>query len=216
VRLPDAVARRVLTHGSWAAGPLDSYERYEFLGDGVLDLALGEWLLERFPAAPPGELSRVKNQLRSDRFCAIVARREDLGARIVEQAGGEGPAQAAALRAAILADVTEAVLGATYLVLGWEEARAAAVEAFAPLLERALDPRRDPKSALQETAQRQGRSVRYDVVEISGPAHQQRFVVELAVGDTIRTRGEGSSRRAAEQRAARRGLAQLHEETPCG
>lgn len=209
----------MLTHASWADDPLASYERYEFLGDGVLDLALGEWLLERFPTAPPGELSRVKNQLRSDRFCAIVARREDVGALIVAQAtaGGHGHlAQAAALRPAVLADVTEAILGATYLALGWEEARAAAVEAFAPLLDRAVDPRRDPKSALQEAVQRQGRSVRYDVVEITGPPHQQRFVVELTIGDAIRTRGEGSSRRAAEQRAARRALALLREDAACG
>ena len=64
---------RALTHASWAASPGDSYERYELLGDAVLDLALGAFLLERFPLAAEGELSRIKNQLRSARFCAVVA-----------------------------------------------------------------------------------------------------------------------------------------------
>ncbi len=211
-RLPEDVRRRVLTHAAWAARPGDSNERYEFLGDGVLDLALGEWLFARFPEAQPGELSRVKNQLRSDRFCAIVARMEDLGLLIAASGAAQGAAERAAVIArspSALADVAEAVLGATYLELGWDEARAAAVEAFAPLVDRALDPRRDPKSALQEAVQRQGRSVRYETVEITGPPHQQVFRIALLLDGDVVAHGEGASRRAAEQRAARRALPAL-------
>ena len=202
----------MLTHSAWAASPGESYERYEFLGDGVLDLALGEWLFDRFPAAPPGELSRVKNQLRSDRFCAIVARLEDLGALMAEAGAALGAGERAAVISrspSALADLAEATLGAVYLELGWEEARAAAVEAFAPLGDRAGDPPRDPKSVLQETVQRQGRSVRYETVEITGPPHQQTFRVALAIDGEIVAHGEGPSRRAAEQRAARRALPHL-------
>ena len=144
---------RALTHASWAASPGDSYERYELLGDAVLDLALGAFLLERFPLAAEGELSRIKNQLRSARFCAVVARNEGLGDRMAALMVGtshEHGALRLAINRSVLADLTEAALGAIFLQQGWDEANAAAVEAFESLLEHALDPRVDPKTALQE------------------------------------------------------------------
>ena len=200
---------RALTHASWAASPGDSYERYELLGDAVLALSLSAFLLERFPDAPEGDISRIRNQLRSARFCAVVARLEGLGARMAEPLAGtpHGPAAAQlAANRSVLADLVESALGAVFLVDGWEAAHAAAVEAFAPLVDHAVDPRVDPKTALQEVLQRQGRRVAYEPMEETGPAHARRFRVTALVDGAPVAEGEGSSRRAAEQLAARRAL----------
>ncbi len=200
---------RALTHASWAASPGDSYERYELLGDAVLDLALGAYLLDRFPDGTQGEVSRIKNLIRSARFCAVVARNEQLGDRMRERVAQTKHATAArelSFNRSVLADLTEAALGAIFLEQGWESAREAVVEAFAPLVEHALDPRVDPKTALQECLQRQGRRVAYELVEVTGPAHARHYrAVAIIDGDTL-GEGEGVSRRAAEQAAARRAL----------
>jgi ribonuclease-3 len=210
--LADEPRTRALTHSSWAASPGDSYERYELLGDAVLVLALGAYLLERFPEAPEGELSRIKNQLRSARFCAVVARGERLGERMATLMEGTSHAQGAArlaLNRSVLADLTESALGAIFLEAGWNEANAAAVAAFAPLLEHAVDPRVDPKTALQELLQRQGRRVAYESVEETGPAHARHYRVVAIVDGDVYGEGEGTSRRSAEQHAARRALRAL-------
>jgi len=200
---------RALTHASWAASPGDSYERYELLGDAVLDLALGAFLLERFPLAAEGELSRIKNQLRSARFCAVVARNEGLGDRMAALMVGtshEHGAWRLSINRSVLADLTEAALGAIFLQQGWDEANAAAVDAFEPLLEHALDPRVDPKTALQELLQRQGRRVAYESVEETGPAHARHYRVVAIIDGDVHGEGEGASRRTAEQHAARRAM----------
>lgn len=175
----------------------------------MLDLALGAFLLARLPDAPEGELSRIKNQLRSARFCAVVARNERLGGRMAELMAGTAHEQGARqleLNRSVLADLTESALGAIFLEQGWEEASAAAVEAFAPLLAHALDPHVDPKTALQEVLQRRGRRVAYEAVEETGPAHARRYRVAATVDGDVLGEGEGASRRAAEQHAARRAL----------
>jgi len=210
--LPAEARSRALTHASCADEPQASYERDELLGDAVLDLALGALLIERLPEADQGELSRVKNQLRSRRFCAVVARNEGLGERMAVLAAGTPHADSALALSrsrSVLADLTESALGAIFLQAGWEEARGAAVAAFAPLLDHALDPRLDPKTRLQERLQRQGRRVAYDLVEETGPAHARHFRVEAVVDGRAVGTGEGHSRRAAEQVAARRALRAL-------
>ena len=185
------------------------------LGDAVLDLALGAYLLEFLPDAPEGELSRIKNQLRSARFCAVVARNERLGERMVALVVGtvhEDAAWRLGLNRSVLADLTESALGAIFLGRRWDEASAAAVEAFRPLFAHALDPRVDPKTALQEVLQRRGRRVAYESVEETGPAHARRFRVVAIVDGDVLGEGEGASRRSAEQHAARRALHALGEQ----
>ena len=184
------------------------------LGYAVLDLALGAFLLERFPTAAEGELSRIKNQLRSARFCAVVARNEGLGDRMAALMVGTAHEQGAwrlSINRSVLADLTEAALGAIFLKRGWDEAKTAAVEAFAPLLDHALDPRVDPKTALQELLQRQGRRVAYESVEETGPAHARHYRVVAIIDGDVLGEGEGASRRAAEQHAARRAMRVLEE-----
>ena len=175
----------------------------------MLDLALGAHLLERFPDAPEGEVSRIKNQLRSARFCAIVARVEGLGDRMAALVEGTPHAHGArvlALHRSVRADLVESALGAIFLVDGWEAARDAAIAAFAPLTAHAVDPQVDPKTALQEILQRQGRSVAYRPMEVTGPAHARRYTAAAVIDGEAVGVGEGPSRRVAEQRAARRAL----------
>ena len=186
----------------------------------MLDLALGAFLMAELPNAPEGEISRVKNQLRSGRFCAVVARNEGLGERMAALVAGT-PHERAGLTLmtsrGVLADLAESALGAIFLERGWEAARAAAVGAFAPLLPHAIDRRVDPKTALQEAGQRQGRRVAYDLVEETGPAHARHFRVHALLDGRVAGVGEGGSRRAAEQAAARRALRDLDGGEPaCG
>ena len=120
-----------------------------------------------------------------------------------------------AVNRSVLADLVESALGAIFLVDGWEAARTATVEAFAPLVGHALDVRIDPKTALQEVLQRQGRRVAYEPMEESGPAHALRFRVAAVVDGARVAEGEGGSRRAAEQHAARRALRALEGDGAC-
>ena len=181
----------------------------------MLDLALSAFLLERLPDAPEGEVSRIKNQLRSARFCAVVARTERLGDRMAELAAGtahEHIAARMAISRSVLADLAEAALGAIFLERGWEAARDATVGGFAPLVDHAVDPRVDPKTALQEILQRQGRRVAYEPMEETGPAHARHFRVAAVIDGEHAAEGEGASRRAAEQHAARRALRAFRED----
>lgn len=181
----------------------------------MLDLALGAHLLERFPDAPPGELSRIKNQVRSARFCSVVARVEGLGDRMAALTAGTAHAAAAerlSRNRSVLADLAESALGAIFLAFGWDVARDACVAAFAPLVDHALDPDVDPKTRLQEILQRQGRRVAYELVEETGPAHARRYRAAAIVDGDLLGEGEGASRRAAEQSAARRVLGVLERE----
>ncbi len=181
----------------------------------MLDLALGAHLMERFPDAPPGELSRIKNQVRSARFCSIVARTEGLGDRMAALTVGTAHAAAGvrlSRNRSVLADLAESALGAIFIAFGWEAARDACVAAFAPLVDHALDPAVDPKTRVQEILQRQGRRVAYEPVEETGPDHARRFRVAAIVDGDRLGEGEGPSRRAAEQSAARRVLGALERE----
>ncbi len=180
----------------------------------MLDLALTGHLLERFPEQGQGDLSRVRNQVRSARFCAVVARLEGLGDRLLAAAppGRRAAAARLAVSRPVLADLAESALGAIYLHDGWEAVRVATLDAFAPLVDHALDPRIDAKSALQESLQRQGRRVAYELVETTGPAHDRLFRVAAVIDGVALGEGEGGSRRVAEQLAARRALAALERE----
>lgn len=207
--------RQALTHSSYG---LPHNERLEFLGDGVLNCAIAALLCRRFPSVTEGDLSRLRANLVNQAALAEVAARLDLGTwlRLGEaelRGGGVG-------RPSILADALEAVWGAVYLDGGFEVALDAIERAFTPWLE-ALDPNapeKDPKTRLQEWLQ--GRRMAlplYQLQQVSGAAHQQHFEVDCTIAALqITTRGEGASRRAAEQMAAGRALAALPSEHHSG
>lgn len=202
-RFRDAeLLRQALTHRS--LGPKHN-ERLEFLGDGVLNCAIAGELFDRFPALPEGELSRLRASLVNQQTLFSLAQSLALGDALRL---GEGELKSGGFqRPSILADALEAIFGAVFLDGGFDSARETVRVLFEPLIA-SIDPKthgKDPKTLLQEYLQ--GRRLplpQYAVVSTRGEAHDQRFQVECVIADLdIRSLGEGTSRRAAEQDAAR-------------
>lgn len=202
--------RRALTHRSAAqeSGLPDDNERLEFLGDRVLGLIVADLLMARFPEESEGDLSLRHAALVRRDTLARVAREAAIGgalllSRTEEDGGGrENPA--------LLADVCEAVIGALYVDGGLEAARRFVEGWWPALIDEDMRPPQDAKTALQEWAQGSGRPLpTYCEVARLGPAHDPRFTVEVSVADGPPARGEGSSKRAAEQAAATALLARI-------
>ena len=197
-----ALLRQALTHRSHGS---THNERLEFLGDGVLNCIIAALLFERFPRLTEGELSRLRASLVNQESLFNVAQSLRLGEALQL---GEGELKSGGFRRpSILADALEAVIGAVFLDGGFDAARDVVVARFEPLIG-GIDPQtqgKDPKTLLQEFLQ--GRHLplpKYVVIGTRGEAHDQRFEVECVIDDLdIRCRGEGTSRRAAEQGAAR-------------
>jgi ribonuclease III len=191
-----------LTHVSAPQSGGQSYQRLEFLGDRVLGLAIAETLHRTFPDAPEGELSRRLAELVRRESCAEVAMTWDVGAYLKL---GAGEAHSGARRnQTILADVCEAIIGAVFLDGGYEAAKELVERSFQDLLAAPRRPLRDPKSALQEWAQGRGLPPpTYTIVEQKGPDHAPKFRVMVKVKGAEGEFGFGTSRRVAEQAAAR-------------
>jgi len=194
-----------LTHASTRSGKgqRSDNERLEFIGDRVLGLAIAEVLSERFPVASEGELARRYNRLVRGEACARVARTLGLGRYLIlseseDSSGGRA-------KGTILADAMEALLGAIFVDAGFDAARGAVRrlwETQAHEQPTAAGP--DAKSALQEWAQGKGLALpQYVEVERLGPDHAPRFTSEVRIVGHPPARGEGASKRAAEQAAAR-------------
>ncbi len=206
---PDLLAT-ALTHRSARS---QHNERLEFLGDAVLDLIISDELFGSFPEATEGELSRLRARLVRRDALAEAARRIDLGA-FIELGSGELKS-GGFRRSSILADALEAVIGAVYRDGGLDAARELVRGLLAPELNACslTSSLKDPKTELQEYLQaRQQPLPEYSVVEVSGEPHDQTFTVECAAqGLSQPALGVGSSRRKAEQAAARTALAQLRQ-----
>lgn len=203
-----SLLRQALTHRSHGT---PNNERLEFLGDGLLNFVVARMLFERFPKLPEGDLSRLRANLVNQQSLAEMAGSLALGEQLRL---GEGELKSGGhRRPSILADALEAVVGALFLDGGFAAAEQALQRLYEPILE-GIDPGamgKDPKTMLQEFLQ--GRRLalpQYSVVEVSGEAHEQLFRVECAIGELdLRTYGEGPSRRAAEQEAARAAFERL-------
>ena len=205
----------MVTHSSWTERRSDSYERLAFLGDSVLSLAVTTHLYPRLEAERfgAGRLTKIRAQAVSGRSCMAVAERigmpERLRAAAPEATGQNADALVRTER--VLASVIEAVIGACYLAFGYEDTAAAVVEAFAPEIEQALEHPVDFKSALQERLARRGELVTYEVTEEEGPPHDRVFTVEAMVAGVEVGRGQGRSKKDAEQEAARVALEAMGE-----
>lgn len=199
---------QALTHRSHG---VPNNERLEFLGDGVLNCVVAAELFERFPDLPEGDLSRLRVRLVRQETLHQIAQRLVLGEHLRL---GEGELRSGgAERPSILADAFEALIGAIFLDGGFGAAREAVQRLCAPLLAE-LDPRaldKDPKTLLQELLQARRIALPvYTVLATRGAAHSQHFEVECAIPQlSVRTTGSGSSRRIAEQEAARRAFEQI-------
>ena len=196
---------RALTHRSFGA---DHNERLEFLGDAVLSVAISTLLFERFAGSDEGDLTRVRAHLV----------REDSLHRVALQLGlpdvlrlGDGEARGGgAQRASILADALEALIGATFVDGGFDAARALVSGLFGEVIQTTdvASWSKDAKTELQEWLQARRLPVpTYRISATRGQAHAQTFEVECVVPAlSLTERGEGRSRRVAEQEAARRML----------
>jgi GTP-binding protein Era len=192
---------RALTHVSAVPGDASmrsaSYQRYEFLGDRVLGLAVSDMLVAAFPDADEGELSRRLAELVRSEACADVATDMDIGQAIRL---GAGEAQSGGRRKkAILADVCEAVIGAVFLDGGFEQAKALVNRFWKDRMATPRRPLRDPKTALQEWAQGLGLAIpSYREISRSGPDHDPTFKVAVVVASLDEAEGSGRSKRIAE------------------
>jgi len=214
--LDENLERQVFTHASWSERSSDSYERLAFLGDSVLALAVTTHLYPRLEAERfgAGRMTKIRAQAVSGPSCRRVAERLGVPARLRAAAPKEVRENAAALveTERVLASVIEAVIGACYLHAGYERTAEAVVEAFQPEIEEALEHPVDFKSALQELLARRGVKVRYEVVGESGPPHERKFAVVATVEERELGRGDGRSKKHAEQEAARKAVEELEHE----
>ena len=196
---------RALTHiSALSGGPQNrggSYQRLEFLGDHVLGLVISDMLYRAFPKANEGELSRRLADLVRKETCAEVARAMDLGPAL--KLGNSESHAGGRLRATILADACEALVGAVYIDGGYKEADKLVERFWKARMLKPLRPLRDPKTILQEWAQARGLPTpAYRELARTGPHHNPEFRVAVVLPDRPPAEGVGSSKRAAEQAAA--------------
>jgi ribonuclease III len=211
--LPDDLKRQALTHASWVEHRQEAYDRLAFLGDSVLGLAISSDLFPRFPQAGAGRLTKLRAQAVSRQACAEVARDLGLPGMLREQAGAGGrSAEELVGSDRVLASVCESVIGAVYLVHGYDATAVAVVEAFATQVEEALESPDDFKSLLQERLARRGDVVDYVIVREDGPPHARSFESVAQVDGEEIGRGAGKSKKSAEQSAALAALRAMDED----
>jgi ribonuclease-3 len=199
-----------LLHRSYAAenGLAESYERLEFLGDAVLQLAVTHNLYRTYDTLAEGEMAKVRAAVVSEPALAGIARGFDIGAAVKlgrgeELTGGRD-------KDSILSDVMESIIGAIYLDGGFEVARRFVLDHWSALIDlRASDPgRRDYKTRLQERLAQAGEQPRYAVSE-SGPEHAKVFTADVSAGGRTLGSGTGTSKKRSEQAAAEAAFAHL-------
>ncbi|WP_438822211.1 ribonuclease III [Kineococcus terrestris] len=205
---------QAFTHRSYAYehGGLPTNERLEFLGDAVLGLVVTDELYRRFPDVPEGRLAKLRASVVNMRALADVARGLRLGDSVrlgkgEETTGGRD-------KSSILADTLEAVIGAAYLSLGLDTARAFVLRLVTPLVEaseRLGAAGTDWKTALQELTASSGLGAPSYVVTDSGPDHAKSFRAEAVVAGTPLGEGAGRSKKEAEQQAAAAAVSSLRE-----
>ena len=202
---------QALAHSSFAHEnpqfPAQNNERLEFLGDAVLDLVVSEWLFGCCPELDEGAMTRARAMVVCETSLAAASLQIDLGRYLLlgcgERTSGANP------RPSILADAFEAVVGAIYLDGGLVRAKAFVESVLAENLVQAREGLliSDHKSKLQEELQKDGaRSIVYELVAESGPAHAREFVVQVVVDGCVLGNGSGRTKKQAEQDAAKSAL----------
>ena len=206
-----SLLHKAMTHTSYAnenrTGHAGSNERLEFLGDAVLELISSEYLCERYPEMPEGDLTRLRASLVCEPTLAMDAREIGLPAYLLlgkgeEQTGGRQ-------RDSIVSDALEALIGAIYRDGGLEKARSFVLRTVLNDIghKRLFS---DSKTILQEHLQRKdGDVIRYELVSESGPSHDRLFTMRVCLGEEVLGEGDGRSKKAAEQKAAYQALIKL-------
>ena len=202
----------MFTHSSWAPDRTSSYERLEFLGDSVLELAVARALYERYPDFTEGRMAKIRSHVVSRASCSVVARELGLGQRLAERGEEIAPAEELerlSRNRNVLAALLEASLAALYLEHGFESIREAVVAAFDGRIQYARTSHVDHKTELQEELARRGLQVVYNVLDVKGPPHDRLFTCAAMIDGKEVGVGRGRSKKAAEQDAAREALDRL-------
>ncbi|MBQ5865745.1 MAG: ribonuclease III [Oscillospiraceae bacterium] len=204
--------QNALTHSSYANerwhNSLLSNERLEFLGDSILGMVVAEYLFVNFPDRPEGELTRMRADMVCETSLAAIANRIDLGKHLLlghgeERFGGRS-------RASILADAVESVIAASYLDGGMEAAKGIITRFVLCNVPVSKLQNTDYKTALQELVQqKKNQTLCYRLVGESGPDHDKVFTAQVLLNDQVVGEGTGSSKKRAEQDAARTALEKL-------
>ena len=202
--------KQALVHRSYINENPDFYlgnnERLEFLGDAVLELAVTEYLYRNYPN-PEGELTSWRAALVNSKMLAKIARRLGINKYLFLSKGEEKDTPRA--KECILANAFEAIIGAIYLDKGYEKAKEFVdkniIKELPEILEKQLY--KDPKSRFQEEAQyRVGITPTYEVLEEWGPDHRKHFIVGVFLENDLIAKGEGNSKREAQEDAAKNAL----------
>lgn len=202
-----ALLMEALTHPSHAyeaEGRVPSNQRLEFLGDAVLGLIASQMLFRQFPGVPEGELTRLRQGLVS--APTLARRAQQLGVGEMLRLGRGEEASGGRERTSNLSDAFEALVAAVYLDAGLDAARRLVLRELAPEVEAARRGQLHPnyKARLLEWAQRERSTApAYAVIAESGPDHDRRFRVSVAIAGQVVGEGAGRSKREAEQAAAR-------------
>jgi ribonuclease-3 len=177
----------------------------------VLELAVARALFEWYPDFSEGRLAKIRSHVVSRASCAVVARELGLGPKLAERAQGLPADELDRLtrNRNVLAALLEAALAGMFLEHGFERIEKPIVDAFRSRIEYALTTHVDHKTELQEALARIGRQVTYTVIEVEGPPHDRRFTCAAIVDGEQAGVGQGRSKKAAEQEAAKHALERL-------
>lgn len=207
---------RCLTHVSYGRGKKKEHnETLEFLGDAVLDLAISDLLMRRFPEKSEGDLSKMRASLVNTATLTEKAMQLNLGELLrigkgEERSGGRE-------KGSILAGAFEALLGGVYWGGGYEAARQVVERYFASDIKEKKLGQQDYKTRLQEISQMLFQvPPTYKVVAETGPDHAKRFVTEIIIGGKGLGLGEGKSKKESQQSAARKALEELQRSGETG
>ena len=190
---------------------LMSYERLEFLGDSILGFVTADFLYRTFPKLHEGDLTRLRAELVCEKSLAAVAEKLELGKELLlgkgEEAGGGRS------RVSIIADVVESLIAAIYLDGGFEAAKRFISRFVLNDIQEKLRDNADYKTRLQEIVQRKKDQVLiYTVLSESGPDHDKHFTVSVELNGALLGTGEGTSKKRAEQAAARKAIERISPE----
>ena len=202
------ILQEALTHRSASS---NNNERLEFLGDSILNFVIAAELFNIYPNLPEGDLSRIRASLVKKEGLALIANDLNLGEFLTL---GSGELKSGGYRRdSILADGVEAIFGAVFLDGGFDKCRDLILKLYKEQLQNIPDPAslKDPKTRLQELLQSRKYALpKYDVVSISGKAHNQMFNVSCHIDElSVITHGKASNRRKAEQLAADQAISQV-------
>ncbi|MDP4093500.1 MAG: ribonuclease III [Bacillota bacterium] len=205
-----------LTHSSFAnelkSKDIVSNERLEFLGDSVLSIVTSEFIYKNCTNQAEGEMTKLRASIVCEASLVICANKIELGKYLLLGKGEE--LTGGRTRTSILSDAFEAVIGAVYLDGGIISARKFINRHMSLLLNNSAKVSGfvDYKTQFQELVQKQGeKRISYEIVEQKGPDHNKIFVVQVRIGDNVMGKGEGKSKKAAEQSAAEAAIEQFGE-----